>query len=349
MADRIAGTGDRWVAAVLVAAAAAFHLAGLARVAAPNLYWFDESIYTYSAVIANTGQTPYRDFCYVHPPGLLWLDQGVLALGGGVYGLRLVWWSLGAVVLAQTYQLAARAYGGGEGPSQTAGGLAALLVASSSVFQELAVQNVAHLAMPALGFVLLKLLARPTGTRPWAAGLVVVAMSLFRLQAVYFVPAAVAYVWLEHGLRAGWRPSAKFAAAGAVGAAALHGGLACAYPGYVENVVRFQMLRPSTDVWGRFAVLHTQMQDWPFVVGLLAAAALGGGPGGRGVAGYAVAGVAALAAGSRYFAGLYLIAFTPALAALAGRWVARSARGSGGVLAAAGVVALFQAVELFPK
>ena len=204
-------------------------------------FGFDESVYFFGAQHVWSSSLPYRDFQFVHPPGILvglapfaWLaeltsDSFAMTVAKVVFSLVGAACAGLVAYLLLRYGLLAALFGGG-----------VYAVWSAAVWSETAVMMgpILNLAM----LVALVLLRRPE--RVVVAGVVLGVAVTVKLWAV--VPLIVLAAWTA--ARYGWPRLVRFATGGAVAAAVIVLPFFVAGPGRMfSDVIGFQSGRPRSD------------------------------------------------------------------------------------------------------
>ncbi|MBT9586195.1 hypothetical protein IV102_22835 [bacterium] len=202
-------------------------LLGWALRAAPLLSYpldYDEGVYYSAAALWLKGCWPYRDFVFVHPPGILYalLPFGLCQPSLGLLLARLAMTLVAAASIAMAATLSSRSFGPG------AGYLTAFCYA---IYPEAAASERRLLLEPLLNALILGMLLSTRGRA-----------------ALWLGCALTVKAWAALWLLAGW-PRLRFYSLAALGVAAL----ACAPPwleapqAFWQQVVSFQLHRPAHD------------------------------------------------------------------------------------------------------
>ena len=225
----VTSASDRWLLAGIVGLAFLVRLVPvLVRGSLYGVQMYDDGVYFGAALAMVQGLVPYRDFLFLHPPGILYLTAPFAALSNALgdpnafAAARIAFTLLGAINTGLVVILASRM---GRRCALLAGLLYAVWPAA------VIVERTTWLIGPQITLLLVAMLALKFGgdagtpavrsRRALIAGL---AMGLaFSTQVWNAVPGAILLVWLlaqsRHGTGARWRPPVAYVLGAATAAA----------------------------------------------------------------------------------------------------------------------------------
>jgi hypothetical protein len=229
---------------------------------------YDEGVYYYQAVLLSHGHVPYRDYFAPQPPGVLVIGAASERIGAGIAGVRAVSWLCGVALLVQTHQLARRL---AKEQHVWCAVIASGLVAVTVVFAYQSIQGATNMPSACLELAACLLVLSEGRNRFALAGLVLAIATLLRLQSVIAAPGLLLLVFFAEGRAGFWSRSVWFVGTLVVGCAAIHLSLAVTLPGYLSNVVEFQLDRVRTDWTDRSAQILEFLSEPVTLLGLPAA------------------------------------------------------------------------------
>ena len=324
--------GPTWPLLAIALAAAAIRLIPLLCPSglAGHMLDHDEGVYFSAAALWAKGVLPYRDFLFVHPPGLLW---ALLPFGwlGGAAGQDVAFeWArgMGAVLGGATAFLLGRVGWRAGGPAAGIAAAAGYALFPAAIAAECGVFLEPLLNLLCVAFAALWLRSLERGSRPWAAGAALGAALAVELWAGAWVLAALASVLRERRPRPLWIAAA---AAAVTLALLLSPFLATAPRELLEGVVLFQLRRPPDGIGGALERLRVLWDPRQLAILPLALLALLPGPDeardagrrARWLFGVAALGIGLALLSSPSFWPGYLAHLAPAVCLLAGLGASR--------------------------
>jgi hypothetical protein len=346
----------KYLAPALILLAFGFHGVGLLLIPIPFNDWYDEGVYYGSAVRLAEGDKPYRDFFCAHPPGVVWLNAVWVKLGFGIAGIRLVYWTLGLLYFVLLARFVCRILHSDSASYPRAIPVACLSVlfcAASPLLEFETTKILTHLPTLILTLLGFAELVRPSGPRPFLAGLWLAAASAFRVQAAFTAPAWVAFLLLSSGWKGGLRASIWLAMGAGLGALAFHGAMVLTYEHYWDCIIRYHSNRPLSGLSMRVTTLGIVLQEPQAALGLFGASCLllSGSRLVRGLAGFSLVSFALTLFGARFIGEGYFVPVLPYLLSCGAILLAQSPNVIGmsrNVLAGALCVAALQGFALVP-
>jgi hypothetical protein len=258
---------DRSAALILVFALAFFlsRLVGISTRDAGS-FQYDENAYYSAAQRMAGGEQPYKDFLYVHPPGLVLVSASGIWAGLGLPDQRIVHALSGLVLGGIVFLITVRA----PNSEPYAPALAVLLLFSSPLY--FGTTRVVKTELPATILLAAAILVIMVGRRGYAplAAMMMVGSSLFRLQALLFAPIILPLIAATEGEKKKAIVSGvRFVLWLIVFAAVCHGALQFVWPRYFENVVATHLLRPRRELRDRYLSVKSVASNLPFALGML--------------------------------------------------------------------------------